>query len=229
MGRGLVEPLDDIRDTNPPSNPELLAALTRDFRDSGFDQKALLRRIANSRVYQLAPEPAAGNPPDDTFYTFYSPKRLMAEQLLQAIDDTTGVPDQFAGLPKGWRPIQLPDPEQPSYFLDTFGRSRRLVACECSRSDEVNITQALHLMNGDYLEKKLSAPSGRVAKLAAQGVSEEVVSNLYYAALSRPPSTEELDKSTGILKSKLTPDSQRKALEDLLWVLLNSREFMFNH
>jgi hypothetical protein len=229
MGRGLVEPLDDMRDTNPPSNPELLGALARDFRDSGFSQKSLLRRIANSRVYQLDSEPAAGNPPDDTFYTFYSPKRLMAEQLLQAIDDATGVPDKFAGLPKGVRPLQLPDPEQPSYFLDTFGRSRRLVACECSRSDETNITQVLHLMNGDYIEKKLVSPSGRIAELAAKGPSEEAVSNLYYAALSRPPSAEELEKATGILKSRLTPESQRKTLEDLLWVLLNSREFLFNH
>jgi hypothetical protein len=103
------------------------------------------------------------------------------------------------------------------------------VACECSRSDETNITQALHLMNGDYLEKKLASPSGRVAELASKGPSEEAVSNLYYATLSRPPSAEELEKATGILKSRSTEESQRKTLEDLLWVLLNSREFMFNH
>src|SRR5207245_8856046 len=113
------------------------------------------------------------------FYTSYSPTCLMAEQSLAAIDTATGVPDRFAGLPKDIRPMQLPDPEVASYFLDTFGRSRRLVACECSRSDEPNITQALHLMNGDYLQKKLSAPSGRIAKLFSQKPLEEVITSLY--------------------------------------------------
>ena len=103
------------------------------------------------------------------------------------------------------------------------------MACECSRSDEPNITQALHLMNGDYLQKKLSAPSGRIAKLFSQKPPEEVITSLYYGTLSRPPSAEELGKATDIVKSRPTPESQKRAVEDMLWVLLNSREFMFNH
>src|SRR5262249_19096660 len=122
----------------------------------------------------------------------------------------------------------LPDPEVSSYFLDTFGRSRRQVACECSRNGEPNITQALHLMNGDYLQKKLSSASGRIAKLFPAKPAEEAISNLYYATLSRPPSAEELAKAAEIVRSK-PRDAQKKALEDMLWVLLNSREFMFNH
>ena len=151
MGRGLVEPLDDLRDTNPPSNPELLDALARDFVEHDFDQKHLLRRIVNSRVYQLDSEPAPGTPQDTAFFTFYAPRRLIAEQMLEAITTVSNVPDKFGGLPKGIRPMELPDPEVPSYFLDTFGRSKRQVPCECSRSDDSNITQALHLIAGDAI------------------------------------------------------------------------------
>ncbi|MGH9786866.1 MAG: DUF1549 domain-containing protein, partial [Terriglobia bacterium] len=131
LGRGLVEPLDDIRETNPPSIPELLDALARDFQASGFDQKHMLRTIANSAVYQLDSQPPPGNPSENTFYTFYRPKRLMAEQLLEAVTYATNVADKFGGLPPDIRPTELPDPEVPSYFLDAFGRSRRDVPCEC--------------------------------------------------------------------------------------------------
>ena len=229
MGRGLVEPLDDLRSTNPPSIPELLDALAEDFRESGFDQKHILRRIANSRVYQLDSEPPAGSPKDNTFYAFYSPKRLMAEQLLEAITNATDVPDEFSNLPKSIRPIELPDPEVPSYFLHAFGRPRRLEPCECSRSNETNLTQALHLMNGDYLQEKLSAPTGRVATLFHLVPPEQVVSNLYYAALSRPPSPEEFEAAIELVNQRPSREAKRKVLEDLLWVLLNSREFLFNH
>ena len=159
MGRGLIEPLDDIRDTNPPSVPELLNALAIDLQKSGFDQKHLLRRITNSRAYQLDSRPAPGSPPDNTFYAFYSPKRLLAEQLLDAITYATHSPDEFPNLPADLRPIQLPDPEVPSEFLDLFGRPRRLVPCECSRLNDSNLNQVLSLMNGEYLQEKIASPA----------------------------------------------------------------------
>ena len=229
MGRGLIEPLDDIRDTNPPSIPELLDALARDFQESGFDQKHLLRTITNSRAYQLDSRPAPGSPPDNTFYTFYRPTRLLAEQLLDAITYATNSPDKFPNLPADVRPVQLPDPEVPSEFLDLFGRSRRLVPCECSRLNDSNMNQVLSLMNGEYLQEKIASPSGRVASLFQLVPLEQAVPNLYYATVSRPPSGDELARTMEILDQRRNAATKRQALEDLLWVLLNSREFLFNH
>lgn len=229
LGRGLVEPLDDMRETNPPLIPELLDALADDFVRSGFDQKHMLRVIGNSRVYQLDSAPAAGMPADNPFFTFYVPRRLSAEQLLEAINYATNVPDKFRGLPKGIRPMQLPDPEVGSDFLDLFGRSRRMVPCECSRSNDTNITQVLDLMNGDYLQEKISSPTGRVAALFQLVPPVQVMRNLYYATLSRPPSENELAKASDIVNQSQSSESKKKALEDLLWVLVNSKEFLFNH
>lgn len=229
MGLGLIEPLDDIRDTNPPSVPELLNALAMDLQKSGFDQKHLLRRITNSRAYQLDSRPAPGSPPDNTFYTFYSPKRLLAEQLLDAITYATHSPDKFPNLPAELRPIQLPDPEVPSEFLDLFGRPRRLVPCECSRLNDSNLNQVLSLMNGEYLQEKIASPSGRVASLSQLVPLEQAVANLYYATVSRPPSGEEFSRTMEILGQRRNAEAKRQVLEDLLWVLLNSREFLFNH
>lgn len=229
MGRGLIEPLDDIRDTNPPSVPELLDALAMDLQKSGFDQKHLLRRITNSRAYQLDSRPAPGSPPDNTFYTFYSPKRLLAEQLLDAITYATHSPDKFPNLPADLRPIQLPDPEVPSEFLDLFGRPRRLVPCECSRLNDSNMNQVLSLMNGEYLQEKIASSSGRVASLFQLVPLEQAVANLYYATVSRPPSDEEFSRTMEILGQRRNAETKRQVLEDLLWVLLNSREFLFNH
>ena len=229
MGRGLIEPLDDIRDTNPPSVPELLNALAMDLQKSGFDQKHLLRRITNSRAYQLDSRPAHGSPPDNTFYTFYSPKRLLAEQLLDAITYATHSPDKFPNLPADLRPIQLPDPEVPSEFLDLFGRPRRLVPCECSRLNDSNLNQVLSLMNGEYLQEKIASPSGRVESLFLLVPLEQAVANLYYATVSRPPSDEEFARTMEILGQRRNAEARRQVLEDLLWVLLNSREFLFNH
>ena len=229
MGRGLIEPLDDIRDTNPPSVPELLEALTKDFQQSGFDQKHILRRITNSRAYQLDSRPAPGSPQDNTFHAFYSPKRLLAEQLLDAITYATNSPDKYPNLPEDMRPIQLPDPEVPSDFLHLFGRHRRLVPCECSRLNDSNMNQVLSLMNGEYLQEKIASRNGRVASLFDLVPLEQAVPNLYYATVSRPPSEEEFAETMKILDQRRNAQAKRQALEDLLWVLLNSREFLFNH
>jgi hypothetical protein len=229
MGRGLVEPLDDIRDTNPPAIPELLEALDKDFREHGFDQKHILRTIANSRVYQLDSMPVPGSPANNVFYTYYVPKRLTAEQLLEAVVTATNSRDKFPSLPEETRPLQLPDPEVESEFLDTFGRPRRLVPCECSRNNESNITQVLHLMNSDFIQNKISAPNGRVAALFALVPADQAVSNLYYATVSRPPAPEEALSALALIRQRPEGESRRRVLEDLLWTLLNSREFLFNH
>jgi hypothetical protein len=221
--------LDALRDTNPATIPELLDALAKDFQEHGFDQKHLLRTIANSRVYQLDSEPPAGAPADTVFHTYYAPKRLLAEQLLDAITLATNVPDKYPNLPKNVRPIQLPDPEVPSYFLDTFGRPRRLVPCECSRSNDANVTQVLHMMNSDYIQEKIASPSGRVAVLARLLPADQVITNLYYTTLSRPPTSDEFRNASALLEQRPSGEARTKVLEDLLWVLLNSREFIFNH
>jgi uncharacterized protein DUF1549/uncharacterized protein DUF1553 len=229
MGRGLVMPLDDLRKTNPASIPELMNALEKDFISHGFDQKHILRTIVNSRVYQLDSEPPHASPSENQFYTYYNVKRLPAEQLLEAIDYATNTPDKFEGLPEGTRPIQLPDPEVTSYFLNTFGRPNRKVVGEATRNNETNVTQVLHLMNSDYLQQKLSAPSGRVASLIKLLPTAQIVPNLYYATLARPPSKEEYRQAMEFLTECDSTDSKKKVLEDLLWTLLNSREFLFNH
>ena len=228
-GRGLVMPLDDLRKTNPASIPELMTALEQDFINSGFDQKHILRRIANSRIYQLDSEPPPASPAENQFYTYYNVKRLSAEQLLEAINFATNTPDKFEGLPEGTRPIQLPDPEVTSYFLNTFGRPNRQVVGEATRNNETNVTQVLHLMNSDYVQKKLSAQSGRVATLTKLLPTPQIVSNIYYATLSRPATPEEFRLAMDFLNQCDSPDSKKKVLEDLLWTLLNSREFLFNH
>ncbi len=166
MGKGLVNPIDDLRETNPPSNPALLDALAGAFIASGYDLKALLRLILTSRVYQLSAMPTPDNRLDTTFFTHYTIKRLTAEQLLDAIDAATGTVEKFPKLPAGTRAIALPDTNYASYFLDTFGRPLRAIACECERSGDPNLSQALHLMNGDLLNRKLIQPDGRLARTA---------------------------------------------------------------
>jgi len=229
MGRGLVEPLDDLRATNPASNPELLDALARDFVAHKYDVKHLLRTILRSRAYQLGSAATDGNRADaeNVYFTRYTTKRLTAEQLADAIDAATGTREKYPGLPLGTRAAQLPDPGVRSYLLDTFGRPARQVACECERTTRPNIAQAMHLMNGDLLNRKIADPAGRVQKLTAgKGPSAAAVEELYLATLSRPPTPAEAAKAAGWLESAA---NKREGLQDLMWVLLNSREFLFNH
>ena len=228
MGRGLVEPLDDMRATNPASNPELLDALAADFVKAKFDMKHLLRTIFNSRAYQLDAAPADGNKADgaNVHFTRYTVKRLTAEQMADAIDFATGTREKYVGLPLGTRAIQLPDSEVKSYLMDTFGRPGRQVLCECERTTRPNIAQAMHLLNGDFLNKKIADPAGRVEKLlTAKTPLPQAIEELYLATWSRRPSADEAAKAAGWVKSAPTP---RDGLQDLLWVLVNSREFLFN-
>ena len=256
MGRGLVEPVDDQRATNPPTNPELLDALAADFARNGYDIKRLIRTICTSRAYGLSADVTPRNRADRQFYTHYFVKRIPAEPLLDAICAATGTVEKFPELPAGFRAIQLPDPQVASTFLDTFGRAPRTSSCECERPAEPNMGQALHLMMGDLIQRKVADPNGRVAKLIAEKKSDpEILEQLYLATLSRPPRADEKARALSQVRAtverpallprsprRLLPvqiafgrsqearDRDRRAvLEDILWALLNSKEFALNH
>ena len=224
LGRGLVEPEDDLRTTNPPTNAPLLDALARHFVDSGFDLRALMRLILESRVYQLSSSPTPLNAGDDQGHSRYYVKRLPAEVLLDAISQVAGVPLTLPGRPVGTRALEVWDNRLPSYFLDIFGRPERSSPCECGRSSEPTMAQALHLMNAPEIETMIGSPRGRVARLIAEGAEEHrVVEELCFAALGRPPSRTEREVASGLFESA----PRREAAEDFLWTLLNSYDFLF--
>jgi hypothetical protein len=225
LGSGLVEPVDDVRATNPPSNEALMDALADDFVKSGYDVKHLLRTIMNSRLYQLDSQPARGNAADVRFYSHYRVKRIAAEPLLDAIDDVTGVPTKFQKVPLGTRAIELPDATYDNYFLKTFGKPRREGVCECERVSEPNLAQALHTLNGDLVTAKVGDANGRVTRLlAAKQSHDEIVSELYLAALCRRPTVEEQAACRKLLAEA---PSAKGFYEDLLWSLINSKQFLF--
>src|SRR5205085_216724 len=189
--------------------------------------KHLLRTIFRSRAYQLSSQPAAANRADgsNTYHTRSARKRLTAEQLADALDFATGTREKYQGLPLGTRAIQLPDTRVRSFLLDVFGRPARQITCECERATQPNIAQALHLLNGDFLNAKIDAPSGRIATLLkAKAPPPALVEELYLATLSRPPRADEAARAEQWLKEA---PSVRAGAADLLWVLLNSREFLF--
>jgi hypothetical protein len=227
MGRGLVEPVDDLRATNPPSNPALFDWLAQDLVQHGYDLKYLIRAIMRSRTYQLSAQPAPGSERDNRYYSHFGLKRLGAEQLLDAIATATGVPEKFSDFPAGTRAAQLPDTEIPSYFLDVFGRPARQITCECERTSDPTIAQVLHLMNSPEVGEKLTSKTGRIAALlAAHLPPRRIVDELYLASVSRFPTLEE---SRAAIQALTAAPDRQKAAEDLLWVLLNSKEFLFNH
>jgi PAS domain-containing protein len=227
MGAGLVEPIDDMRATNPASIPSLLDALATDFVASGFDLRHLMKRIMTSRVYQLSSTPRPENVADTRMHLHYNVKRLPAEVLLDAIDDACGTQERFSGVPLGTRAIELPDSNYSSYFLDTTGRPQRVVTCECERTSTPNLAAVLHLVNGDTIQKKLTDRSGRLAKLIAdEAAPADAVRELYLTTFSRPPSDAETAAAVALIESAESP---QQGLEDVLWALLNSREFLFNH
>jgi hypothetical protein len=225
LGRGLVEPVDDLRATNPASNPELFDALADDFVQHGYNLKHLLRTILNSRLYQLDATPTPANAADSRFYSHYTVKRLAAEPLLDAIDAATRMPTKFDKMPLGTKAIELPDAQYNNYFLKAFGKPRREGICECERVSEPNLAQALHTLNGDLITRKIGDPKGRVARLlAARKTDDEIVQNLYLATLCRPPTADELTACRALRHE--APDVKSFA-EDLLWSLLNSKHFLF--
>lgn len=239
--RGLIEPEDDIRDTNPPTNPELLAALEQHFISSGFDLKSLVREITRSSAYQLSSQPNEHNLVDRQNYSRYYPRRLQAEVLLDSIDDLTGATTSFANLPPGTRAVALPDNSynSASPLLQVFGRPDNLSVCECERVQSSSLAQSLHLINSSEIKSKLSVANGRAARLATLEISdEEKIAELYLSAFSRRPRPDELKTAVDYLNEPLTDAAgkpiaksvaARQNFQDLIWALMNSKEFLFNH
>jgi hypothetical protein len=216
----------------------LFAAVTDDFVKSGFDIKRLIRTIMNSGAYQLSSEANATNQNDEKYYSKYNVKRLPAEVMLDAMSQVTGVPTAFPGYPAGTRALQLPDSTVASQFLSVFGRPARIICDVSERSSDPSIGQALHVINGDTLNKKLSAPDGSVALFQKVGLSDSrIVEHMYLSAYGRFPSDDERRSMTELLaKSRLITGSaevhkeaRRQGLEDLFWAMLTSKEFLFNH
>lgn len=239
--RGLIEPEDDIRDTNPPTNPELLAALEKHFVDSGFDLKELVRVIVTSKAYQLSAVPNDYNLVDRQNYSRYYPRRLQAEVMLDAIDHLTGAKTNFANLPPGTSAVALPDNSynKASAFLRVFGRPDSTSVCECERVQSSSLAQSLHLLNSSEIKSKLATAKGRALTLASsKETTEDKVRELYLAAFSREPRPDELSTAVNYLNTPIT-DADGKPLEakrmakqsyqDLIWALMNTKEFLFNH
>jgi hypothetical protein len=227
MGKGIVDPVDDFRESNPACNDELLNALAQDFAKNRFDLKHLVRTIMKSRTYQLSAKPNESNQDDTKYFSHAVTKLLTAEQLLDAICDFTDVPEKFAGLPLGTRAIQLPDGEVNHPFLKAFGQPARELACECERESDGNLAQALQLINGPTVNEKVRNPNNRLGKLlATKSTDEEILTALYYAALARGPFEDEKRIALGHI-AKGT--DRRKAWEDVVWAILNTREFLFRH
>jgi hypothetical protein len=226
LGRGLVEPEDDLRITNPATDPALLDALAKSFADNKFDLKKLVRTICVSNTYRLSSLPNEWNASDRQNYSRFQPRRLPAEVLSDAIDAVTLTKPAFKGVAAGIRAIQLPDNQVESYFLSVFGRPDSASACECERSGDTSLAQSLHLYNSIELGKKTGGE--RLKKLVAdKRPADEKLADLYRIALSRGPSPEELAGMKEYLESRTANVSA--AYEDILWALVNTKEFLFNH
>ena len=238
FGRGIVDPLDDMRVTNPPSNPELLKALAQNLVDNKYSLKSLIKTICKSRTYQLSSVPNEFNNLDKQAYARYYPKRLQAEVLLDALCQVTDSPNRFNGLPTDRnapnRAIMLPDEGFSSYFLDVFGRPQRISACECERVNEANLAAVLHLLNSEEVQGKIVRPGGRADALAKpddKRSDAEKLDELFLWAFARKPTSE--DKRTALdhiekLTAKSGPAGKRTAYENILWAIINTKEFVFN-
>jgi hypothetical protein len=232
FGRGLVEPEDDFRISNPPTHPELLQAMADDFIAHGFDVKHLVRTIATSRTYDRSslPDPALSATSTSEQYARFAPRRLPAEVLLDAIGTVTDVPYGFVGLPRSLRATQLPDDGFASGFLDVFGRPRRETVCECERQTEASLAQSLLLLGSAEIERMLAAHGGRIDGWLADPRAEAAkVDELYRVCFARQPSDEESTVCLAHLARGRTRGTLRQTWQDLLWTLINTKEFLFNH
>lgn len=227
FGTGIVDPVDDLRSTNPPRNEALLDALAKDLIAHKWDLKYLIGTIMRSRTYQSTAEATPNNRIDTQFFSHYPVRRIQGEELLDAIAQVTGVPDRYASYPIGTRAIELSDIELPSLALDTFGRPTRVTPCECDRSPAPSLSQALELFNGENLQGKLKHPEGTVALLLKSGKPDvEIIEELFLTALSRRPRPKELQDTLKIIS---TAPKREEGIQDVLWALINTKEFMFAH
>lgn len=228
LGRGLVDQIDDLRETNPPSNPELLDDLAKDFVEHHFDVRRVIRRIVNSQTYQLTADPQAGNRQDQQNFARFYARRLTAEVAHDAVNQACGTTTQFNNMGSQSRAIDLPHERFGSYFLDAFDRPKRVSGCECERSTSATLAQVLLLSNSDEIENKLMNGEGRVQRLIkAETPTPAAVEELYLAAFSRFPTETERTQAIEYVDRK--SPNRDSGLQDLLWALVNSREFLFNH
>lgn len=229
FSRGIVEPEDDMRETNPPSNPELLTGLEQHFKESGFDLKELVRTICNSSTYQLSAYPNDFNLKDKQNFSRYYPKRLTAESLYDSFHQVTNSTQGYTGMPAGTRSVQLPDASIGPYFLKVFGQPQADTACECERSQEANLAQSLHLLNSSEVQTKISSGTGRAVTLANQKdrPHEDRIAELYRWVYARQPEAEELKIALAHIQKNEA--DVKIAYEDILWALINTKEFLFNH
>jgi len=246
MGRGLVEAEDDLRETNPPSNPELFNAIAKEFIQNKYDVKRLIRQIMNSAAYQRSSKTVKENEPDNRFYSHYLVRRLPGEVILDCMSQVTGSPTVFnlvyvdterntqatTSYPLGTRALQLPDSRVASRFLDAFGRPERVASCSCERQQDATVGQALMVNNGQILNDKLRAKDSRINDwLEAKMVDDEAIQRAFLVALGRTPTAAERSKCAAILKEAPIekPSQRREAIEDLFWAVVSTREFLFNH
>ena len=228
FGRGIVEPEDDMRVTNPPSNPALLDALEAGFKQGRFNLKGLVRTICLSTTYQLDSVPNEYNADDRQNFSRYYARRLQAEVLLDSIDQVTSTSTKFKDLPEGTRALQLPDNSFDTYFLTVFGKPKAASACECERSDDANLAQALHLLNSPEVQAKLVAKGGRVETLAIDEARDHQarVTEVYQTVFARPPREDEMAL---VMRHMENAENPKQGYEDLMWALVNTKEFLFNH
>jgi hypothetical protein len=226
FGKGIVEPVDDVRISNPPSNPELLDALAAKLADSNYDFKRFVRDLCASRTYQLSTRANDSNAGDDRNFSHAQVRRLRAEVLLDCVNEVAGTQEKFKGLPKGARAVQIADGNETSYFLTTFGRSTRESVCTCEVKMEPNLSQALHLLNGNTAQQKIQSGGLIPRCLAEKKPPAEIIEELYLRCLSRPPTTKEQEELQRFFTEEAKPET---VLADLFWALINSKEFLFNH
>ena len=231
FGRGIVDPLDDMRVTNPPSNPELLDALAKDLVDNKYSLKALVKTICKSRTYQLASTPNESNATDKQSFARYYPKRLPAEVLFDAVCKVTDSPANFPGLPNDRnapdRAMMLPDESFASYFLDVLGRPQRISACECERVNEASLAMTLHLLNSQEVQDKIARAGGRADRLAPDPRPDaEKVAELFLLAVGTKPTAEQ----AALARQHIAKHEKNKKLayENIIWALINSKAFLFN-
>jgi len=226
FGRGIIDPVDDIRASNPASNPELLDALTRDFVAHNHDLKHLIRMICSSVTYQRSLDANVWNEDDTTNFSHALPRRLAAEQLYDSIIQATGAPRALPGVPAGFRAAELPDPQVEVAFLDMFGRAPRESPCECERTSDVSLGQTLNMVNGSTIGDAIAHPQGIVARsIAAGGTTDQLIETIYLSVLCRKPAQEELTQTQAYFAAAGSP---KEAAEDLMWALINSPGFLFN-